>query len=202
MHHQVINRVIQRRIACKSPHRLFFLSSSIDSPHEPRLHILPNKDLIAQPSQGPYFALTKGQVVRLLGQYNFSHSEYYKRIDLIFKNPKNETEWGIPLVTLHHQSAFLIDSFDLEFRPSKADELIARAFAELAIQDRQQKPDTSRRISISFRAYLSAVGILKITRRVRKATMSKHSFGNKFSNSFKPRGIKTDETLLHEITLL
>ena len=162
----------------------------------------PNKDVIAQPSQGRYFALTKGQVMRLLEKYDFGHSEYYKRVDLIFKNPKQAYEWGIPLVALYHQSAFLIYSFALEFQPAKVDELITRALAELAIQDRQQKPDASRRISISFRAYLSPLGKLKITRRIRKATMSKYSFGNKFSNAFKPRGISTDETLIHEISLL
>lgn len=164
--------------------------------------MFPNKDVIAQPSQGRYFALSKGQVLRLLETYDFGHLEYHKRVDLIFKNPKQAYEWGIPLVALYHQSALLLYSFALEFQPSKVDELIDRALAELAVQDRQQRPDASRRISVSFRAYLSPLGKLKITRRIRKATMNKYSFGNKFSNSFKPRGINTDESMILEISLL
>lgn len=64
------------------------------------------------------------------------------------------------------------------------------------------KPFDRRRISLSYRVYHMPQGGLIITKRVRKGTQAKYRGDGKFSNAFKPKGMRTDEQVIKSISLI
>lgn len=161
----------------------------------------PNKDQIAKPAKSRFFACTVPEVLRLIGDFGFRHSEYRKRLDVLFKNPNAASEIGKPVASLYPADAIVIYSFGEELSPKLAKTAIFAALEQLAIIDQSKPQEQNRATSVSFRAYLGELGKLTITRRVRVGTFSKYRDSAKFSNAFKPTGVKSEERIVCAIEL-
>jgi len=161
----------------------------------------PNKDQIARPAQGRFFTCTVPEVLKLIGDFGFTHSPYLKRLDVLFKNPYTASEIGKPVASLIPANAIVIYSFGEELNPKLAKASVFAALEQLAIIDRSKPPEHNRRTSVSYPAYLGDMGKLTITRRVRTGTFSKYRSGAKFSHAFKPSAVKSEEKIVCAVEL-
>ncbi|MGA2177511.1 MAG: hypothetical protein ABSH38_21260 [Verrucomicrobiota bacterium] len=161
----------------------------------------PNKDQIARPAKGRFFAHTVPEILSLLGELGFSHSPYRKRLDVVFKNPKHESGRGTQVVSLYKADAIIIYSFEERFGPIHAKAAVVAALEHLAVLDRKENHEWSRRESVSFRAYLGELGKLTITRHIRIATLGKYRGNDRFSNACKPISVRSEERVVCAIEL-
>lgn len=168
--------------------------------HDIKHSMLSNQDQISITAKGRYFPVTVAQALGLLAEMHFSHSSYRKRINLIFRNPVRKQALGVPLVALYPSDTVIFYSFEENARPLLGLSIVSAALVQLCAFDHAPTPVWPRRETVSYRAYLNALGKLTITRRVRSATLAKYRGGAKFSNAFKPNAIRVEEKIIHEIT--
>jgi hypothetical protein len=162
-------------------------------------NMLPNKDQISRPSRGCYFPLSAPQVLKLLKECEFSPSYYQKRMDLIYKNPRSESELGISIAAFYPHDAMVVYSFPERISKVTAEWLLRRAIRELRTTETLNPLASSRTERTSYRAYLRNDNNLIITQQIKTAHLSKYRGDSKFSNAFKLKGIKSKEKVLREI---
>jgi hypothetical protein len=163
--------------------------------------MLPNKDRISQPSKGRFFALSAGQLLSAVKTRSFKHSEYKKRIDIELRNPTSESDLGQQLAAFYPSEELILYSFPEDFGAERAKALTETVLDEFQRLDATSTASHSRKESTSFRVYLGMNNQLKVTRRVRLATLTKYRGGAKFSNAFKPKKVETSEEIIHSITV-
>jgi hypothetical protein len=157
-------------------------------------------DNIAKPAKGRNFPLEIKEVVDLLHEMKFQHSQSVQRISVRFMNPDTETEFGTRIAALYPRDEIIIFSLPDDFPSTRAKALVNAAFKEFSEIDKDVIPVWNRQSSISYRTYFDGNRLI-VTRRERSAKAAKYRGGAKFSNAFKPKGIKTNETVLKEINV-
>lgn len=159
------------------------------------------EDNIARPAKGRIFPLEMKEVVNLLQELKFQHSDRVKRISLRFMNADADSEFGIRIAALYPCDEIIIFSLEDDFPSERAKNLVFAAFEELSKIDKNVKPIWNRQNSISYRTYFDGRNLV-VTRRERTAKATKYRGGAKFTNAFKPKGINTDEVVLKEVELI
>jgi hypothetical protein len=90
-------------------------------------------------------------------------------------------------------------SFPEDWDRERAKAVVEFALREFVELEKTVRPSVGRQKVISFWAYIESANRLAITRRTRRATLTKYRGGAKFSHAFKPKGVKTDERILHSL---
>lgn len=164
--------------------------------------MLENKDVIAQPSRGRFFPVTFAEAVRILRDLQIAPPPYQKRLDIIFRNSQRIGPHGRLVAALYAPYEVIIYSILMDIDHKRARMMFDMAMRELAAFGADAKPYDRRRMSQSYRVYGTLQGSLIITKRVCKATQTKYRSDGKFSNAFKPKGIRTDEQIVKSISLI
>lgn len=164
--------------------------------------MLENKDVIAQPGRGRFFPVTVAETIKTLQDLIFSPPPYQKRLDIIFRNSDRISAHGRIVAALHPPYEMVIYSVPEDIDRQRAKTVLDMAMRELAEFGTNAKPYDNRRMSLSYRVYHSQQGCLILTKRVRKGTQTKYRGDGKFSNAFKPKGIKTDELVIKSISII
>ena len=160
-----------------------------------------NKDKIARPARGRFFPVTVAETVKFLHDLEFAAPSYLKRLNISFQNPDAESTHGNDVAALYPADEVIIYSVPEDFDRQRAKVILEAAFRDFAEIGKDVKPTDRRQKSISFRAYFAQPVKLIVTKRTRRATQAKYRGGAKFSNAFKPKGIKTDEQIVHSLDL-
>jgi hypothetical protein len=155
--------------------------------------MLENKDVIAQPSRGRFFPVTVGETKQALRDLQFTCSPYQKRLDIVSRNSEKIRPYGRIIATLYPPYELIIYSLCEGVDRQRAKIVLDKAMRQLAEFGRDVKPYDPRHKSLSYRVYDAPQGALIITKCVRKGTQTKYRGDDKFSNAFKPKGVKTDE---------
>lgn len=156
-----------------------------------------NEDRIARPARGRFFPLTVPETIALLRHLRFATPQYQRRVDITFQNPDPPGRYGLCVGGFRPAAAVTVCSFPEDWDHERAKaivEIVLREFAEI---EKTVRPSVGRQKVVSFWAYIGPANRLAITRRTRRATLTKYRGGAKFSHAFKPRGVKTDERILH-----
>jgi hypothetical protein len=122
-------------------------------------------------------------------------------LDITFRNADTASDYGVDVAAFYPADEMIIYSVPENFdRPSAKTslEVALREFAQLA---KDAEPTNRRQKSVSFRAYIGTPSRLTITRRTRRATLAKYRGDAKFSHAFKPKGVKTDERVVHALDI-
>lgn len=164
--------------------------------------MLENKDVIAHPSRGRFFPVTMAETIKMLQDLKFVRPPYQKRLDIIFRNSDRISAHGRIVAALHPPYEMVIYSVPEDIDRHRAKAILDMAMRELAEFGENEKPYDTRRMSLSYRAYHSLESSLILTKRVRKGTQTKYRGDGKFSNAFKPKGIKTDELIIRSVSLI
>jgi hypothetical protein len=161
--------------------------------------MLPNADKIAKPAKGRIFGLSMPELLGLIRQYTFQHSEFNKRIDIAMMNPEHESEHGILLASFCPGDFLALFSLPDSISGVRAKLLSTAAIIELAALDKKAKPQWNRQKKLSFRIYLGNLNRLVITERHRSLKLGKYRGGAKFSNAFKPKAVHVEERVIREV---
>lgn len=161
--------------------------------------MLRNDDRLSKPRKGRLFGLTVPEMLNLIRELDFQHSEYRKRIDIVLMNPEQESEFGILLASFRPGDYLALFSLPDHIPRERAKSLDKSAVREFAAIDRNSAPKWSRQKTVSFRAYLGSLNKIVITERNRSLKLQKYRGGAKFSNAFKPKGVHVDEKVIREI---
>jgi len=161
------------------------------------------KDQLARPSKGRYFAVSVPEILTQLTEMEFCHPKNTRRINLVFRNPKTECEFGTPIAAFFPQEAPIVYSFSGDFAQTCATLLIIETLREFRVIDSAFVPDLSWISSqvVSYRAYLGKLNTVTITCRKRMAMRAKYRGEDKFSNACKPKSVRTEEKILHSVTI-
>jgi hypothetical protein len=164
--------------------------------------MLENRDVIAQPSRGRLFPVTVAETIKTLHDLKFSPPPYQNRLDIIFRNSDRISAHGRIVAALHPPYEMVIYSVPGDIDRQRAKMVLDMAMRELADFGMNAKPFDRRLMSLSYCVYHTPQGGLIITKRVRKGTQAKYRGDGKFSNAFKPKGIRTDERVMKSINLM
>jgi hypothetical protein len=143
--------------------------------------------------------MTIAESVRLIRELGFASPGDRRRLNMTFRNPATAAGHGVDVALFYPGDEMVMysvpDDFD-RLRAKAVTEAALREFAELGKTatptDRQQKV-------VSFQAYFGPPARLTITKRTRRATLAKYRGDAKFSHAFKPKGVKTDERVVHSL---
>lgn len=170
---------------------------------------LENDDRIARPSRGRVFPATPAEIARWIRDMGFAPPVGRPRLDIILRNEDALDELGAQVAEFRPREFLVVFStrLDVDLACSKA--ILERACRELAEVDMRSGPSVKAPAMwkkkgenvITYRAYLGPPNHLVITRRTRRARLAKYRGDAKFSNAFKPKGVKTDETVLHSVEI-
>jgi len=165
-----------------------------------------NRDDIARPAKGKFFALSVPELLGLIRNYNFA-SDYRKQIEMKHVNFCCKNRYGSCVAAFYPRKAIMQCSFPEDFSPVRAKFIITsvvREFAELG----KLPPSyyhyqwTGRGFrTISYRAYLGELNQLVITRCLRRVSYRKYRDAEKFS-SVRCRTIRTKETIFRVVELI
>ena len=161
--------------------------------------MLQNDDRIAQPARGRFFPVSVVQTVRLIRELGFAMPMYRKRLDVTFRNADPTSVHGIGVAAFYPADEMIVYSFPDDFDRGRAKALLEKALCEFALLAKNAPSANRRQKSVSFRAYFGSPGRLTITKRTRRATLVKYRGDAKFSNAFKPKGVKTNERVVHSL---
>lgn len=156
-------------------------------------------DKISKPSKGRYFPLNTSEVIILMNELSFKHSEYSKRVDISFINPDSDGDYGTKIATFYPSDELIIFSFPNTFSQSRAKALVVAGLHEFSYIDKDEIVTWNRQKSTSYRAYLSEQNQLILTRRERAVKQAKYRSTDKFSSRCSPKSINTDEAVLKRI---
>ena len=161
--------------------------------------MLKNDDRIARPARGRFFPVSVAETVRLIRQLGFAPPMLRKRLGITFRNAEPSDAHGLYVAALYPADEMIVYSFPDDFDRYRAKSLLERALHEFA-RLAKDAPSTDRhRTAVSLRAYFEAPARLTITWRRRRATQAKYRGDAKFSHAFKPKGMKTDERVVHTL---
>ena len=163
--------------------------------------MLPNDDRIARPRRGRFFPVTLPGAVRLVRELGFVAPVDRERLDIIFRNDDRANAHGMVVAAVWPARELVVHSFPDSFDRARAKELVETALQELAVLAEHAPATDPRRKAVSLRAYLGSGARLTITRCTRRATLAKYRGGAKYSNAFKPRGVQTDEHVVHTLSV-
>ncbi len=164
-----------------------------------------NKDHIARPAQGRFFALSVPELLGLIRNYNFS-SHHRQQIDVKYVNfcCKNRHGSCVAAFYFYPNKVIMQCSFPEEFSPVRAKFImtsVVREFAELTqIPSCYQWTGRGTR-SISYRAYLGKLNQLVITQRDRAIAIRRYRGDDKLS-SVQRRITRSKETVFRIIELI
>jgi len=161
--------------------------------------VFPNDDRIARPARGRFFPVTVLEAVTLVRDLGFASPAYRRRLDISFRNPYSTSDHGVDVAAFYPADAMIIYSFPDDFDRKRAKAIVEVALREFAELGKGARPTDRRQKAVSFRAYLAPSSRLAITKRTRRATLVTYRGDAKFSHAFKPKGVKTDEQVVHSI---
>lgn len=161
--------------------------------------MLQNDDRIARPARGRFFPVSVAETVRFIRQLGFATPTYRKRLDITFRNREPSDDHGINVAAFYPADEMIVYSFPDDFDRSRAKSLLERALHEFARLAKDASSTDRHQTAVSLRAYFKAPACLTITRRRRRATLAKYRGDAKFSHAFKPKGMKTDERVVHTL---
>lgn len=158
-----------------------------------------NRDRIARPAHGRFFPVTVAGTVRLIQEVGFAVPIYRKRLNITFRNPDTASANGSDIAAFYPADEIVIYSLPEDFDRLRAKVILDMALREFAELSKGAKPTDRHRKAVSFRAYFVAQAKLTITKRTQRATYGKYRGGEKFSHAFKPKGVKTNEQVVHSL---
>jgi len=158
--------------------------------------MLQNNDAISKPKKSRHFGFTSPDLIQLINELNFQHSEYQKRLNVALVNPKGKAKFGTILASFCPGQYLTIFSVPDDITPKRAYSLCKTAIHEFAIIDNNSKPQWSKQKRKSFRAYLSNFNNIVITERNCSLKLAKYRSTAKFSNAFNPKGVYVDEKII------
>lgn len=161
--------------------------------------MLQNDDRIARPARGRFFPITVAEAVTLVRQLGFAAPTYRKRLDMTFRNTEPTSAYGIDVAAFYPADEMIVYSFPDDFDHQRAKALVEAALREFAVLAKSAATTDRRQKAISFRAYYGPPARLTIAKRTRRATSAKYRGDAKFSHAFKPKGVKTDERVVHSL---
>lgn len=161
--------------------------------------MLPNDDRISKLRKGRLFGLSLPEVLHMILELGFQHSEYRKRIDIALMNPEHESQYGTLLASFCPGDFMALFSLPDNISPERAKSLATAAILEFAAIDRNSTPKWSRQKTVTLRAYLGDLNKIVITERHCSQTLAKYRGGAKFSNAFKPKAVQVNEKVIREI---
>ncbi len=161
--------------------------------------MLQNDDKIAQPARGRFFPVTVAETVQFIRQLGFTTRTHRRRLDITVRNATPSDDHGTTVAAFYPADEMIVYSFPDDLDRSRAKSLVERALQEFARLAKDAPPTDRRQTALSFRAYFEAPARLTITRRRRWATLVKYHGDAKFSHAFKPKGMKTDERVVHSL---
>lgn len=164
--------------------------------------MLENNDRIAQSARGRFFPFTVSETIKVLRDLGFATPSYQKRIDIIFRNSDATGSHGNVIAAFYPADKMIVYSASEDLDRQRAKIMLEMALREFAELGKSAKPTNRRQMSVSFLAYHAPQGKLIITKRVRRATQVKYRGDQKFSNAFKPKGVKTDEQFIKSLDLI
>ena len=164
--------------------------------------MLKNDDRLAQPALGRFFPVTVAGTIKVLRDLGFASPTYRKRVNIIFRNEDTTGPHGNIVAAFYPADEMIVYSASEDLDRQRAKIMLEMALREFAELGKSAKPTDRRQMSWSFRAYHAPQGKLIITKRVRRATQVKYRGDQKFSNAFKPKGVKTDEQVLKSLDLI
>jgi len=126
---------------------------------------------------------------------------YRKRLDIRFRNAEPSADHGINVATFYPADEMIVYSFPDDFERSRARSLLQKTLHQFARLAKDASPSDRRQIAVSFQAYFQAPGRLTIIKRTRRVTLAKYRGDAKFSHAFKPKGMKTDERVVHSLAV-
>ena len=161
--------------------------------------MFPNDDRIARPARGRFSPVTVLEAVRRIRDLGFASPAYRRRLDISFRNPNSTSDLGVDVAAFYPADAMIIYSFPDDFDRVRAKAMVEVTLREFAALGKGVRPTDRRQKAVSFRAYLAPSSRLTISKRTRRATLAKYRGDAKFSHAFKPKGVKTDERVVHSI---
>jgi hypothetical protein len=163
--------------------------------------MLQNSDRIARPARDRFFPVSVLETVTLIRQLGFATPTYRKRLNITFRNAEPTRVHGIDVAAFYPADEIIVYSFPDDFDRARAKTLLERALQEFARLAKDSPPTNRRQIAVSFRAYFGTPARLTITRRWSRATLAKYRGAAKFSNAFKPKGVKTEERVVQSVAV-
>ena len=161
-----------------------------------------NRDVIAQPCRGRFFPVTVAEIKQALQNFQFACSPYQKRLDIIFRNSDKIGPSGRCIAALYPPYKVVIYSVPEGINHQRAKIVLDKAMCELAEFGKEAKLYDRRRESLFYCVYDAPQGALIITKCLRKGIEVKYRRDSKFSNTFKSKGIKTDEQIIKSVSLI
>lgn len=141
-----------------------------------------NEDEIASPAQGRFFAFSFPEILRIVREYDFQHSIYRKRIDILFCNLKTSRLDQMPVARFYPQDALYLYSFPKTFSPTRARLIVKTALREFAKLDKSitlPKRDWGCQIdNRAFNAHLNRLNQLSIVEHHWRANYEKRYRGD------------------------
>ena len=163
--------------------------------------MLPNSDKISKPAKGRLFGLSVAELLALVRQSSFAHSEFQKRIDIALINHEQESRYGILIASFCPGDFVALFSLPDSISESRARLLSTAAVQEFSTIDHRCAPQWNRQKKISFRIYLGSLNQATITERVRTIKLGKYRGSAKFSTAFNPKAIHVEEKIIREVSL-
>ena len=161
--------------------------------------MLENRDRIARPAHGRFFPVTVVGTMRLIKEAGFAVPIYPKRLNIRFQNLDAVSAHGNNIAAFYPADEMVICSLPEDFDRLRAKVILDMALREFAELSKSAKPTDRRRKAVSFRANFVAPAKLTITKCTQRATFGKYRDSEKLSHAFKPKGVKTDEQVIHSL---
>lgn len=161
--------------------------------------MLPNADKIAKPTKGRLFGLSASELLGIIRECGFQHSEFTKRIDIAMMNPEHKSQYGALLGSFGPGDFLALFSLPDYISSVRAKSLSAAVVLEFSAIDRNSTPQWNRQKRVSFRAYLGDMNQLIFTERHRSLKLGKYRGAAKFSNAFKPKSIRVKERVIRKV---
>lgn len=157
------------------------------------------KDLKSQPKKGRYFPIRFSDAVRLVKDLALVQADN-DRLAIKMENIDGEFEYGHLLISIVPEEDVAIYSLPENIASGIAEKVSIQAFKELAkIPKRANNFDSSQ--YSYFCAYLNEASEIILTRKDMTKQKAKYRGDSKFSNAFKSKVTKSNETLLSSIKI-
>lgn len=157
------------------------------------------KDLRSQPKKGRYFPIRFGDVVRLVKESGLCQFDD-TRLAIRMENIEGEFEYGYLLVDVVPEEDVAIYSLPENVSPGIAEKAFNQAFQELTKVQKRMNNFNSSKYSY-FCAYLNGVSEIILTRKDMTKQKGKYRGDSKFSNAFKSKTTKSNETVISSINI-
>ncbi|MEP1742510.1 MAG: hypothetical protein ABJI60_19770 [Kangiellaceae bacterium] len=156
-------------------------------------------DLKSQPKKGRYFPIRFGDAVRLLKEHGLEQYDG-SRLAIRMENIEAECENGNLLIDIMPEEDVAIYSLPEKIAKGISERAATVAFRELVkVQRRIDNFDSSK--YSYYCAYLKGMSEIIVTRKDISKQKGKYRSESKFSNAFKTKKIRRNETVLSTINI-